>query len=76
MESLYSWGRDKHSNDSNSRKMFPELPKSIPIHRWGTVEDIASIMAYLASDEASYITGQAIVVDGGWTLTRAGIPTL
>lgn len=57
-------------------KMFPDLPKSIPIHRWGKTEDIASIVTYLASDEASYITGQAIIVDGGWTLTKAGIPTL
>jgi 3-oxoacyl-[acyl-carrier protein] reductase len=59
-----------------TEKMFPDLPKSIPIHRWGTAEDIASIMTYLASDEASYITGQAIIVDGGWTLTKAGMPVI
>jgi NAD(P)-dependent dehydrogenase (short-subunit alcohol dehydrogenase family) len=37
----------------------------IPIGRLGQPEDIASLVAYLASDEASYITGETIVVDGG-----------
>jgi len=38
----------------------------VPAGRRGTVEDIASAVCYLASDEASYITGHALVVDGGW----------
>ena len=40
----------------------------IPLARFGQPEDIASAVVFLASDEASYITGQTIVVDGGWTL--------
>lgn len=40
---------------------------AIPLGRMGKPEDIANIVAFLASDEASYITGQAIIVDGGWT---------
>jgi NAD(P)-dependent dehydrogenase (short-subunit alcohol dehydrogenase family) len=38
----------------------------VPIGRRGSVEDIASAVCYLASDEAGYITGHAMVIDGGW----------
>ncbi|MBC7799989.1 MAG: SDR family oxidoreductase [Gemmatimonadaceae bacterium] len=36
--------------------------------RLGTPEEIASLAVYLASDETQFLTGQAIVIDGGWTL--------
>ena len=52
--------------------VLPELYKSIPVKRIGEVEDIAAVAAFLASPEASYITGQTIVVDGGWSLIRVG----
>ncbi|RME63411.1 MAG: SDR family oxidoreductase [Alphaproteobacteria bacterium] len=42
-----------------------ERPKAIPLGRLGTPEDIADLAAFLASDAASYITGQAIHVNGG-----------
>lgn len=38
----------------------------VPAGRRGTVEDIASAVCYLASDEAAYVTGHTLVVDGGW----------
>ena len=38
---------------------------SVPLGRGGTPEEVASLIAYLATSEASYITGQAIVIDGG-----------
>jgi glucose 1-dehydrogenase len=42
-----------------------ELLKNIPLGRLGTVDDVAGLVAYLASDDASYVTGSTFVVDGG-----------
>ena len=44
------------------------LSKQIPLERLGTPSDIAGTVAFLASDAASYITGQVIVVDGGMVM--------
>ena len=43
------------------------LMSHIPLGKPGSVEDIADAALYLASDDAKYITGQVLVVDGGWT---------
>jgi 3-oxoacyl-[acyl-carrier protein] reductase len=40
----------------------------IPLHRLGEVEDIANVVSMLVSDEASYLTGQVITLDGGLSL--------
>lgn len=40
----------------------------IPLSRMGQPEDIANAVVFLASEKSDYITGQVIVVDGGWTL--------
>lgn len=45
-----------------------EYLNAIPMHRLGTVEDVANVVSMLASDAASYITGQIITVDGGISL--------
>ena len=45
-----------------------ETMKMIPLGRWGTVEEIAHVVAFLASDEAGYITGQTLNVDGGMVM--------
>jgi 3-oxoacyl-[acyl-carrier protein] reductase len=45
-----------------------KMAKSVPLNRWGTPAEVAGAMTYLASDEAAYITGQTIVIDGGATL--------
>lgn len=51
-------------------KVYKALERAIPFKRIGQGEDIAGVVAFLASDEANYITGQVISVSGG--LTMAG----
>ena len=44
-----------------------EMINKIPLHRLCTVEDVAAAVSYLASEQASYITGQSLMLDGGLT---------
>ncbi|MFD3155424.1 3-oxoacyl-[acyl-carrier-protein] reductase [Haloimpatiens sp. FM7330] len=51
-----------------SDKVKEEALKSIPLKRMGETSDIANVVAFLASEEGSYITGQVINVDGGMVM--------
>jgi NAD(P)-dependent dehydrogenase (short-subunit alcohol dehydrogenase family) len=51
-------------------EMFGRLSASQPIGRMGTPEEVAAVVAFLASDEAAFITGSAYDIDGGFTLLR------
>ena len=42
----------------------------IPLNRAGTMEDVAKVVAFLASDDASYLTGQTIGIDGGMLMSE------
>ena len=48
----------------------------IPLHRYGTPQEIADAIGYLCSDAASYVNGQVLAVDGGFDATGVGLPTL
>lgn len=56
------------ATDAMSDDMKTGTISAIPWKRMGKAEDIANAVVFLASDKADYITGQVIVVDGGWTL--------
>lgn len=51
---------------------FPKLA-GIPLGRWGLAKDIAYAALYLASDEAAYITGVVLPVDGGYSIGFSGM---
>ena len=53
------------SYPDNQAEMFEKLSKSQPIGRMGKPEEIANAIAWLCSDESSFMTGQAVVLDGG-----------
>jgi len=52
----------------NNPEGLKDLLKKIPVRRVGEPEEIASLVAFLCSDDASYITGATIYIDGGMTL--------
>ena len=47
------------------KKVVDMMGEKVPLKRWGQPEDVANAYAFLASDEASYITGAVLNVDGG-----------
>ena len=50
----------------NNPEANAQFLSSIPVGRWGKVEDIGTLAAYLCSEAASFITGTDILIDGGW----------
>lgn len=49
-----------------NKEILPHIIEQISLHRTGVPADIGKTVAFFASDDASYITGQSIYVDGGW----------
>jgi len=48
--------------------VYRQVRKAIPLGRFGLPEDVANLAMFLASDASSFITGQCIIIDGGYTL--------
>lgn len=53
--------------DNQHALFVSNYEKKVPLGRMGTPNDIAPVVSFLLSEEAKYITGQNIIVDGGWT---------
>jgi hypothetical protein len=55
----------------NDESRWPELQKKFPAGRAAHVDEVAKVVAFLASDNASYISGTSIKVDGGISVSRS-----
>jgi 3-oxoacyl-[acyl-carrier protein] reductase len=54
------------SGATTPEKIIGQWEDAIPMRRIGEPREFAALAAFLASERASYITGQSIAVDGGW----------
>ena len=62
----------KDSNPEDPEAVLKEMAAGIPMGRLGDTTEVGELAAFLASDESSYITGQAVVIDGGSTMPETG----
>ena len=62
---------DGSAPDSPEREYLDRVVKAIPLRRMGRPGEVASVALFLASDEASYVTGQVLLVCGGRSLGGA-----
>ncbi len=58
-------GTEMSSGADANKEFLAQRAARIPLRRLGAVQDAADVVAFLLSDEASYVTGQVVGVDGG-----------
>lgn len=61
------------SRNAHTAEARADYHRTIPMGRYGTEADVASATAYLASDEAGYVNGQTLFVDGGYMASGMGV---
>lgn len=68
--------RTKLAMAVHTQEIIDSYHDAIPLNRYGTEDEIASVITFLCSAEASYVTGQIIASDGGFESTGVGLPAL
>lgn len=68
--------RTKLAMAVHSQEIIDAYHDAIPLNRYGNEREIAEAITFLASDRASFITGQCLAVDGGFEATGIGLPAL
>lgn len=61
------FGTDMNTALMNNPEANAQFLASLPIGRWGRIEEVGALACYLCSEEAGFITGTDILIDGGWT---------
>jgi NAD(P)-dependent dehydrogenase (short-subunit alcohol dehydrogenase family) len=61
------FGTDMNHALMNNPEANAQFLASLPVGRWGKVEEIGALACYLCSEAAGFITGTDILIDGGWT---------
>ncbi|NQY59459.1 SDR family NAD(P)-dependent oxidoreductase [Cognatishimia sp.] len=68
--------RTKLAMAVHSQDIIDAYHDAIPLNRYGNEDEIAEAICFLASDKASYVTGQILAADGGFDSTGVGLPAL
>ncbi len=68
--------RTKLAMAVHSPEIIAAYHDAVPLNRYGSEREIAEAIVFLASDKASYITGQCLAADGGFEATGIGLPAL
>ena len=61
------FGTEMNRPIMNNPEVNQQFVSRIPLGRWGKIEEIGALAVFLSSDDAAFITGTDIVIDGGWT---------
>jgi len=61
------FGTDMNAAVMNNPEMNAQFLASVPIGRWGKIEEVGALACYLCSEFAGFLTGTDILIDGGWT---------